>query len=225
MSRLTGNLLQSAGKRFFFALDSSPGIVAPGVATLTLGGQVPIAVEPQTIFRTPTPAVLTLIGGSLGAPSTVIPASAAVSMGGLVPAKVTTRTIQPALPDAQENPPPDPVATLITIVTAIPAPAAVTLDTLTINITQGGNVGFISPGVGSISMGTQPFTLLLLAGGVDASVINLTGLAPSLVYGLTINPDVGLLTIPVILPLLDLPFRWVDDDPVPASPWITDAAA
>lgn len=224
MSRLTGSLVQSAGTRFFFALDSSPGIVAPGVAVLTLNGQVPIANQPGTIFRTPATALLTLNGLSLGAPSTVIPAPAALSMGGLIPGEVRSLTITPALGSPIESPPQDIPPTLITIWTTSPTTALLTLQTLEINVTQGGNIGFVSPAPAHLTLGTLAYTLLL-GGDIGIGALSLIGFAPTLRHELTITPDVGLLTTSQLTPVLGLPFGWVDDDPAPPSLWITDRAA
>lgn len=96
-NRLYGGLLQSAGRRYYFALDSAPGIVTPGPAVLTLNGKVPVAVEPLTVFRTPAPATLTLNGLMPGAPIVLPPAPAALSTVGQVPARQLIRTITNAL--------------------------------------------------------------------------------------------------------------------------------
>lgn len=224
MSRLYGDLFQSAGKRFYFALDSVPGIVSPGVATLVLGGQVPIAVEPQTIFRTPAPAVLTLGGLMPGAPVVLSPAAATLSTVGQIPSRQLIRMITNALAPAVQNPPTPFAPTLITIWTTQPGVAQLSLQTLEINVTQGGNIGFVDPGPAHLTLGTLPFSLLL-GGIVGAGQLNVVGLAPTLKYELTIRPDVGLVSLVPRAPELALPFTWVDDDPAPARTWLTDAAA
>jgi hypothetical protein len=225
MSRLFGNLLHSSGKRYFFALDGVPGILAPGVGLVTLEGRQPIAVEPQTIFRTPATATLTLNGVAFAAPSTVIPATAALSSVGQIPAEVRELTIFPALPAPIQDPPQDFVPTLITIWTTSPSVGFVQLQTLEINVTQGGNIGFVSPGTAQVSLGTQQFTLLLLAGGAGVGELSLVGLQPTLTYELRVSPDIGQVMMTAQPPVLTLPFVWIDDDPVPPSTWITDRAA
>jgi hypothetical protein len=225
MTRLYSNQLQSAGRRFYYALDSAPGIVTPGVATLAMVGQQPVAVEPNTVFRTPAPAVLTLAGLQLASPSELHPAQSALSVVGQIPTLVTSLTITPAVPapdyaDLPDNPP-----TLITIMTVSPAPAALTLLTLEQNVTQGGNIGFVSPTTAQLSLGTLQYTLLLLAGGAGVGQLSVVGRAPTLLLELTIEPEVGQVTLSGNAPDMALPFRWVDDDPAPTSPWITDAAA
>jgi hypothetical protein len=225
MTRLYSNQLQSAGRRYYFALDSAPGIVTPGVATLTLVGQQPIAVEPSTVFRTPATAILTLSGLQLASPSDLHPAQSALSVVGQIPTLVTSLTITPAVPapdyvDLPDNPP-----TLITIMTVSPAPAALTLLTLEQNVTQGGNIGFVSPAPASLSLGTLQYTLLLLSTPVGVGQLSVVGLVPTLLHELTIEPEVGQVSIGGHAPELSLPFRWIDDEPAPTSPWITDAAA
>lgn len=225
MTRLYSDQLQASGRRFYFALDSAPGIVTPAPAVLTLVGREPIAVEQSTVFRTPTTAILTLSGLSLGSPGDIRPAQSALSIAGQIPTLVTSLTITPAVPAPVYTDPPDNPPTLITIMTVSPAPAALTLLTLEQNVTQGGNIGFVSPTPAALSLQTRQYTLLLLAGGAGVGQLSVIGHAPTLLHGLTIEPEVGQLTIGGHAPALALPFTWVDDDPAPTSPWITDAAA
>ena len=224
MSRLYSDQLQSTGRRFYFALDGAPGIITPATASLSMLGQVPVAVEPSTVFRTPTPALLTLQGALLGASVVLTPTTGSLSTVGQIPSDVRSLTISPALPAPAETPPSPFSPTLITIWTTEPATGLITIQSLELNVTQGGNIGFVSPAQASVSLGTQPFTLLL-GGVIGAGSISVVGLAPSLTHELTISPDVGALTIPEMLPTLALPFRWIDDDPAATSPWITDVAA
>jgi hypothetical protein len=71
----------------------------------------------------------------------------------------------------------------------------------------------------------NPFSLLLLAGGVQPGLLTVVGHAPTLAKELTITPDAGQVVMQGQEPRLTLPFIWVDDDPAPASTWITDRAA
>lgn len=224
MARLYGSLSNS-GSRFYFGLDSVPSIVTPGVATLTLFGREPSAAQNLTVFRTPATAVLTLNGLSLASPTVVSPATAALATVGQIPGEVRELTISPALPAPTYDTPPDNAPTLLTIWTTQPATALLTLQTLEQNVTQGGNIGFVSPGKATLTLSTQQFTLLLLSGGAGVGSLSIVGLAPTLTHELTISPAVGSLTIGETPPLLTLPFIWIDDDPVPPSTWITDAAA
>jgi hypothetical protein len=224
-NRLYGDLLRSSGRRYYFALDSTPGIVTPGVATLTLNGRQPVAVEQLTVFRTPATAVLTLQGQSLASPTVLTPAPAALSTVGQIPGEVTQLIISPALPAPVYETPASYAPTLLTIWTTQPGVASLTLQTLEQNVTQGGNIGFVSPGPAQISLGTLQYTLLLLAGQIGVGSLSMIGRAPTLQHELTINPGVGTLTTSQLSPEVSRPFTWVDDDPAPTSPWITDAAA
>lgn len=225
MSRLFSSQQPSAGQRFYFALDSAPGFVVPGVATLTLGGQVPAAAQPTTVFRTPTPATLTIGGLAAAAPVALSPAPAALNYVGQVPARQLIRTITPALAPPDYGTPPDNAPTLITIWTTLPGVGLLTLQALPLNLTQGGNIGFVSPTPAQLSLGTLPYSLLLLAGGAGVGTLSIIGLAPTVKPERTIMPDVGVVSIAELFPTFVLPFTWVDDDPAPTSSWITDAAA
>ena len=223
-NRLYGDQLQSSGRRFFSALDGAPGIITPDPAVLTLNGRQPIAVEPLTVFRTPATAVLTLSGLGFSAQSLLSPATAALSYGGLVPDEVRQLTISPALPAPLQSPPAQLIPTLITVWTTAPATAQLTLNVLEQNVTQGGNIGFVSPGVGLVSLSGLAHTILL--GGIpDTGALSVQGLAPTLVGTTIVTPDVGLLSMQELSPALALPFVWIDDDPAPTRTWITDAAA
>ena len=223
MSRLYGDQLQASGKRYYFALDAAPGIITPSPATLTLFGRGPAAAQQVTVFRTPAPATLSLIGGALGAPVVLSPAPAALWLAGKQPGQVTSRTITPSLAPPVESPPVSFAPTLITIWTTQPGVAQVTLQTLEINVTQGGNIGFVSPAPAHLAMGALPFTLLYGEAGVG--LLNVVGLQPTLLRELVVSPDVGSVAFTLASPILSLPFRWVDDTPAPAVTWITDAAA
>jgi hypothetical protein len=224
-NRLYGDQLQSSGRRFYFGLDSAPGIITPAPASLSLQGRVPAAAQPATVFRTPAPASLTLSGKAPGAPVVLSPGVASITALGLIASEVRSLTITPTLAPPLENPPPSFAPTIIFIQTKTPAPALLTLTTLEINVTQGGNIGFVSPAPAQLDFRTLPYSLLLLAGGVSPGLLAITGLAPNLRHELTIAPDVARLTTRELTPELSLPFRWVDDDPAPARMWITDAAA
>lgn len=222
-NQLWSDLLSGSGGQFWSDLDSAPGIITPAPATLTLFGRDPAAAQQVTVFRTPATAVLTLAGLSLSAPIVLTPAPAALAYVGQIPARQLIRTITNALPAAVENPPAEFVPTLITIWTTQPGVASVTLQVLPFNLTQGGNIGFVSPAAAQISLGTLPYTLLY--GEIGVGLLTVVGLAPTLQHELTITPDVGMVSFAETPPLLTLPFIWVDDDPAPTSAWITDVAA
>jgi hypothetical protein len=224
MSRLFSDLATSSSRRFFSALTSAPGFISPAPAVITLGGNTPIAVQNLAVFRTPAPAILNFVSQSLSAPVVLSPIPAALSLAGQIPARALILTISPALPAPIENPPAPLIPTLITIWTASPAAAQFTLQTLEQNVTQGGNIGFVSPAPAQVSLGTQAYTLLL-GSEIGVGQVSLAGLVPDLHISLTIEPEVGAVAFNPLISRLSLPFGWVDDDPVPVSTWITDAAA
>lgn len=224
MSRLWSDAKIGAG-RLWSDFASLPGIVAPGVASLTLQGRQPVAVEPSTVFRTPAPATLTFNGLSLSVPIVLTPAPAALSAVGQIPARELIRIITNALAPAVETLPPSFAPTLITVWTTQPGAAQLTLDTLSHAVTQGGNIGFVNPATAQVTLQVLPYSLLVLAGGAGTGLLEVQGLAPDLLTSLTIEPDVGAIDLPGRAPELALPFTWVDDDPAPTRTWITDAAA
>lgn len=224
MSRLFSDLTDGSGRQFFSALTGAPGFITPAPAALTLQGRAPIAVEPQTIFRTPTPALVTLNGLGFFAPSTVIPAPAALASVGQIPVEVLALTISPALPSPVESPPNQFVPTLLTFQTVAPDTAALSLQTREIAVTQGGNIGFVAPAAAQLTFGTLQYTLTYGEAGVGSLLI--LGQAPEIVATETVlRPDVGQIVMANPAPALALPFGWVDDDPAPPSIWITDVAA
>lgn len=223
-NQLWSDLLLGTGQ-LWSDQDSAPGIVTPAPAVLTLLGRDPAAAQQISVFRTPATAVLTLNGLSLGTPVILTPAAAALTTVGQIPGEVRQLTITPSLAAPIENPPADFSPTLITIWTTQPGVGQVTLQTLEINVTQGGNIGFVSPAPAQLSLQTLQYSLLLLAGGAGVGAIQVVGLAPTLKYELTITPDVGAVSFNPLVPDLARPFTWVDDDPAPTVTWITDAAA
>ena len=224
-NRLYGNQLQAAGRRFYFALDSAPGIITPAPALLTLQSLSLGAAQPTTVFRTPAPAALTLIGLSAAAPILVTPGVGALSTVGQIPAEQRIRIISPALPAPLENPPASFAPTILFVQTVTPAPAALTLSVLTFNLTQGGNIGFVSPGVAQVALGTLGYTLIF-GSEIGVATLSINGLAPTIeaTTGL-VSPEIGTVTLNGADVTLSLPFRWVDDSPAHTVSWIADAAA
>lgn len=223
MSRLYSDQLQASGRRYYFSLDSAPGIITPAPAVLTLFGRDPAAAQQVTVFRTPSPATLTLNGFAIGPPVVLTPAPAVLGVVGQVPSEGRGLTITPALPEPVETPPNQFVPTLITIWTTNPGVGQITLRALEQSVTQGGNIGFVSPAPAQLSIGALAFTLLYGEAGLGA--LSLVGLVPALLSTTIVTPGIGSASLTQAAPILSLPFRWVDDDPAPPSPWITDAAA
>jgi hypothetical protein len=223
MNRLYSDQLQGSGRRYYFALDSAPGIVTPATAVLSMVGRIPAAAEPTTVFRSPDPAVLTLSGLQVRSPSLLSPATAALAYIGNVPVEVRSLTITPALPPPIENPPDAFVPTLITIWHAQPATAMLTLQALEQNVTEGGNIGFVSPAPAQLTLSTLEYTILF--GEAGAGTLTVVGLVPEILTEFTISPDPAMLAFGQLEPSIHIPFQWIDDAPAPAATWITDAAA
>jgi hypothetical protein len=217
-NRLWSNLSPAAGRRFWGALNSAPGVVIPGVGQVTLVGQTPVANQPTTIFRTPATAQLTLNGLGIAQNSLLTPAQATLTLSQLVPSKQTIRIITPALPTPDYSVPNALAPTILFIQTVTPAPAALQLQTLTQNVTQGGNIGFIFPGVGLLSAQGQIATFVF--GEIGVGGLSIQGLTPSIKTERTITPDVGLLQAGNTPPIVDLAFVWIDVPPKPPSPWV-----
>lgn len=224
MTRLYGDQLQAAGRRYYFSLEGAPGVVTPAPAVLTLFGRAPSAAEPTTVFRTPATAVLTLSGLLPRSPSLLIPDTAALGYVGQIPVEVRSLTITPALAPPIEDPPDEFVPTLITIWTAQPAPAVITLQALEQNVTQGGNIGFVSPTAAQIVLSPPEFTLLF-GSAAEVGLLTCVGLVPTIQTELTISPEPAMLTCGQLEPTIEIPFQWIDDPPAPPVTWITDAAA
>jgi hypothetical protein len=223
MSRLYGDQLQASGRRYYFSLEGAPGVITPAPAVLSFQGRIPTAVEPTTVFRTPATAVLSLAGLLVRSPSLLIPAPAALSAVGSVANQVTSRTITPALAPPIEDPPDPFVPTLITIWTTQPGVAVLTLQALEQNVTQGGNIGFLSPAPAVLTLSTQEYTLLFGEAGVG--LLTCIGLVPTIRTEVTISPEPAVLSCGEMEPAIHIPFQWIDDPPAPPAAWITDAAA
>lgn len=224
MARLYSNLLKTAGQRYYFALDSVPGIVNPGVATLTLDGRS-VAISDQSIaFRTPATAALTLAGLSLSSPSLLSPATAALAAQGRIAALSTELTIQVPAPRPIETAEPTYEPTLLTQMVVSPNKATLTIQALELNVSQGGNIGFVSPAIATLTLNGLELNLGFLP---DQGTLTIIGYAPTLNLNTLgeITPDPAVLTMAGSEPTIDIPFVWVDDDPQPASTWIDDPRA
>lgn len=215
MARLFSDL-RGVG-RYYYDLDSAPGVVSPGVGSVSFSGQVPIAVEPSSVFRTPATATLTL---SLLVPASdtiLSPNKATLSTVGQIASElrqiVLTPTSFPDYTDAPETPP-----TILYINTITPTTGAARISNLTLNVTQGGNILTVSPGVSSLSMLTGAPTLIFSVIGVGSASVN--GLAPSLQTTLAIDlEESAALTVEGFAPTIDVGFVWRDVDAPPALSW------
>jgi hypothetical protein len=215
MARLYSDLY-GAG-RYYYDLDSAPGIVSPGVGSVSFGGLVPIAVERSEVFRTPATATLTINLLAPASDTILMPNVAALAYVGQIAAEqrilILTPTNPPDYSNAQETAP-----TILYINTITPTTGLVSLSELTLNVTQGGNILTVTPGVASLSNGTGVPTLIFSVIGVGSSVMN--GLTPGLVTTLAIDlADGAAITVYGLAPTIDVGFVWRDVEQPPALTW------
>ncbi len=222
MARLYSDLLDGSGRRYYFGLNSAPGgITNAEPARLILFGREAAVQEQATVFRTPATAVLTLTGYSAAAEPRLQPVVAGLALQGLVPVLHTVKVITNALPP-DYTALPDNAPTILFIQTISPARAVLTLQSLEHNITQGGNIGFINPGVAILSIvGHAPNFPRM----PEVGAITVNGLAATILTTLQITPDPAEIKLGELAASCSLPFGWVDDGPAPATGWIDDPRA
>lgn len=216
-NRVWGSLSPSAGRRYWSDLSTAPGIVSPTLATLTIGQLPPVVFQTSQVFRTPSTALLTIAGLMPSSQLAISPAKAQLNYGGLIPVEVRSLTITPATPLPDYSTVNDLTPTIIYVQTVSPTSAQLALATLTQNVTQGGNIGFINPSVGLVSMvGQIPnFVFHEIINGV----VTIQGLAPTILTERTITPDVGSLSSQGNAPAIETAFIWVDVISPPPLTW------
>lgn len=218
MARLYSNLLNGSGQRFYFALDSAAGGLLPVTASLSVTGLAPTILSNVQVFRTPATLVITVNGQSMTAEPKLAPAPAAIAATGLAPSLRTQLVVTNALPpdysDLPENPP-----TVLFINTVTPAPAQIAVSGLFPNATPGGNIGFVTPGVGLVELQGRTPTLIFLEVGLGQIAVN--GFQPSVFTELVVTPEVAQITVNGQAVTLERPFAWIDVDAPPALQWTT----
>lgn len=220
MARLYSDLLDGAGRRYYFNLESAPGgIAALGPAALRITGLAPTIQDLTEVFRNPATAALSLEGRLPVLAVIMAPAQAPLSYQGRTPTLLAQTVITNAMPpdysNPQENPP-----TIVYIATQTPDRAVLTINSLEHNITQGGNIGFLSPGVGAVSLqGRAPN----FPREAQVGALTVAGLIPSLHMTLVIEPEAGVIAFNSLNASLAVPFIWVDEDPPPTATWIDDS--
>lgn len=222
MARLLSDLLDGGGRRYFFGLNATPGFISNSApATLTINGLAATIQELTDAFRTPATAALQ-VQGKLGVIQTILlPTAAPLAYQGKIPALLTQIVVTNALPpdytDLAEHAP-----TIVYIATVTPDRALLSVASLEHNITPGGNIGFISPQVGSLSLQGRAanFPREAAAGGLVVA-----GLAPTLSTEVIVTPEAGSVSLSGLLARLAVPFVWIDDRPVSPSLWNDDPRA
>jgi hypothetical protein len=219
VSDLFDDLQDGSGRDYFFALDSAPGGLSPALGTITAIGLAPTIFEQLTVFRTPALATLTVNGLAVVSDITLKPAVASLTISGQIPSEYRERIITPAIPtpdyaDLQDTPP-----TILFISTITPTAGLVQLSSLPLNVTPGGNIGFISPALGALTIqGVQPVLIFVQ---VTTGSISMVGLAPAVMTEKVISPDTGALIASNLQMTTERPFGWIDADPPPPLTWTT----
>jgi hypothetical protein len=232
-TRLFSDLLSGSGRRYFYDLDSAPGVCTPGVGTLTLNGQEPQ--YPGIAFRTPATLTLTLNGRSVNPDFILTPAPAALAFSSSVVGLQTVRLIQPTLPSPVESPDNDFVPTLIQIFHREPITGVITLGGFSHSLSEGGNIGFRSPDTAALSLLGYQYLRSIPPVDGQATAMFIEGREPTLVTELLVEPLVGVMglgtqtaspegenpvpPIPPPPPVVDKGFVWLDDDPSPPLQW------
>jgi hypothetical protein len=217
-TRLFSDLLSGAGQRYFFDLDSTPGICSPGVGSITLGGYEPQ--YPGLAFRTPATLTLTINGRTPNQGIPLSPAQAALSFSNSVVGLQIIRLITPTLASPVESPDNVFVPTLIQVFHREPPVGVMILSGLQPSLSEGGDIGFKSPGVATLSLIGYPYLRSIPPVDGQATPLGIAGLEPTLVTETLIEPGVAALTFTAsALGSVDKGFVWIDDDPAPPLTW------
>ena len=216
-TRLFSDLLSGSGRRYYFDLDSSPGVLTPGPATLTFNGYDPQ--YPGIAFRTPATLVMTLNGLSIAPEVRLTPAPAALSFANSAVTIRLERTITPSLAPPIENPPAPFAPTIIYVNTITPAPAALRLNGFNHSLSEGGNIGFRSPPTAALSLIGYQYLRSIPPVDGQAAPMTLEGLQPTLVATLVLEPVTATIPMEARTPVADKGFIWIDDSPSPPLTW------
>lgn len=219
MVRLYSDIQDGASRRYFYDLDSTPGILQPGAATLTIGGHDPQ--YPGTVFRTPATVTLTLFGRAIGPSGSILtPASAALAFTNSAVGLLAERTIQLTLASPLESPPDPFVPNLITQMSVQPAPAVLPIIGFNHSLSEGGNIGFLNPPTAALTLFGYQYLRTIPPVDGQATTMVIEGRAPGLITTLIIEPGVAALSMPQLLTHVDPGFVWIDDDPAPPLTWM-----
>jgi hypothetical protein len=146
MTQLYSDLVDGSGRRYYYSLNRAPGGASPAAqAVVTIVGQMPTIFQQVSVFRTPTQATITLLGYQPPALTSVMPGVGAVSLVGLIPTEQKIRVITNALPTPDYSTPNELTPTIVYIQTVTPAPAALQIQSLTLNAFPGGDIVYVTP--------------------------------------------------------------------------------
>lgn len=219
MAQLFSDLIDGSGRRYFFSLKTAPGGVSPNnPAAISVNGFAPTIFVQTQVFRTPAPAVITLQYPPQQVRVPMQPPTAVITPTATVANLLKQLTISPAV-NADYNDPPSNAPTILFIQTIVPAPALINITALELNLSQGGDIGFISPLAGRIDLlGRVPTTIFFEAA---PGIVLVTGHEPTLVTSLTIEPEAGQINVLTLTPKFDIGFVWIDVEPPPPLLWTT----
>lgn len=215
--RLFSDLLSGAGQRYYYDLEGSPGVIAPGVATLTLSGREPQ--YPGTVFRTPATVTLILNGRLVNQDVPLRPGQAALAFTNSTVGLQTIRHITLTLPSPVENPDNVFVPTLIQVFHKEPQVGSVAVVGLQPSLSEGGDIGTRSPATATLSLIGYQYLRSIPPVDGQAVPMTLEGLQPTIVATLLIEPEIGALTLTPPEVVIDPGFVWIDDDPSPPLQW------
>lgn len=220
MPRVYSDLIDSGGRRYYYHLESAPGgVQAAAPAVITIFGRQATIQELTEVFRTPATALLTLFGRAAVPQEIALPAQAALALQGRQPTLLLQVVITNALPPDYAVLP-DNNPTIIYVATIQPTTGLLAIASLEHNVSPGGNIGFLSPGVGAIVLQGRAANFPREVGVASLQIV---GLAPSLESVNTITPQVGEITLAGLAAIFATPFIWIDDDPVQPTTWVDDS--
>jgi hypothetical protein len=214
--RLWSDIKDGSNRRYWYDLDGSPGVLTPGVATLTISGGEPQ--YPGSVFRNPAQITLTVNGLQPRLDVPLIPAQAALTFSNAVIGQlIITRTISPSLESPVESPPNDFVPTLHLIMTVAPTTGSIVMATSNHSLSQGGNIGFLTPTTAALTL--SQLSPLRVISNADPVALTIDGRAPALQLEVVLIPAVAALSFGMGAPTAQLGFIWIDDDPAPLLAW------
>lgn len=222
MARLYSDLIDSGGRRYYFGLNSAAGGISnANTAGLQVIGYAAEIFQQIQVFRTPATATLTVNGQPVQAYTNPRPALAALTLAGQIPGEQKQVVITNALPP-DYTALPDNVPTILQQHLLAPNRAQLSLQTLEVNLTQGGNIVTIMPGVGVLTAIGYGANFPRLA---DIGLVQMVGQIPTLHLTIVVEPETAQLSLNGAEAVLGLPFVWVDDAPAAPTAWIDDPRA
>lgn len=221
MARLYGDLLYNTGQRFYYALNSVPGLVTPGVGTITLFGRTATLTEPATLSIIPVTGTVTLVPLAPASPGQLVPTPVVISVQARQPSLAANITVYPTLTSPVEAAEPSYAPTLLTEMTVAPGSGQISVQARQPSANEGGDIAFISPASGVITLsGGSPIFVYQ----PEVGTIICIGHAPTLDANAvgTVTPDAGVIILAGGETTVAVPFGWIDDDPAPTTTWTND---